>query len=224
MNKIIFFFFLTFLQISFGQKKYHFDYALEFDQKLNFDGKDSVNVFLINSKENSYRLFLMEKESDYKFVMIDYKGNHFNGLLQNQTFIKAETINIECNTVGKYNNLYKDKVKNYFFENLNDTIINDVSYYHYAIKSNKSIKYQKRKKIVTYHYIIDKNSPDFLPFFYKVTPYNEWLKEKNVPNGKPFMIYYVNLEGEITFKMKLKNIVKIDKYFTIPEECDRNDE
>lgn len=38
------------------------------------------------------------------------------------------------------------------------------------------------------------------------------------------MIYYVNLEGEITFKMKLKNIVKIDKYFTIPEECDRNDE
>lgn len=223
MNKVFFFLFFFFLQISFGQKNYLFDYALEFDQKLKFDGKDSVNVFLVNSKENSYRLFLMDKESDYKFVMIDYKGNHFNGFLPTKTFTEAETINIQCNTVGKYNNLYKDKVENYFFENLNDTVINDVSYYHYAIKSNKSLKYQKRKKIVTYHYIIDKNSPDFLPFFYKGTPYNEWEKEKNIPNGKPFMIYYENLEGEKTFKMKLKNIVKIDKYFTIPEECDYNE-
>ena len=34
------------------------------------------------------------------------------------------------------------------------------------------------------------------------------------------IIYYTNLKGEITFKQELLNVVKIDKYLTIPEECD----
>lgn len=49
---------------------------------------------------------------------------------------------------------------------------------------------------------------------------NLYSKTPILPNGLFKIIYYTNLKGEITFKQELLNVVKIDKYLTIPEECD----
>lgn len=44
-------------------------------------------------------------------------------------------------------------------------------------------------------------------------------KEKNIPNGAPFIIYYQDVEGNIVFLMKLKRIIKKDKILTLSDDC-----
>jgi hypothetical protein len=220
-----FLFFLTFLNITFStysQKKYHFDTVLEFDIKqCTFNNKkDTIDCFLINSKNNSYVLHVNNDSLITKFLFIDQNGASVNGQLNSNDFFKAETINNDCNIVRSFTNPYKYQVKNYYYVNLNDTVIDTKSYFHYAIKSNKSLSYKKRKNINTYHYIVEKNNSNFLPFLVSSTSYEEWKKEKNIPNGIPYIIYFEDVEGKITTKMTLKNYIKIDKYFTIPKDCD----
>jgi hypothetical protein len=88
------------------------------------------------------------------------------------------------------------------------------------MKCNKSLSYQKRNKIVTSHYIIDKNSEQFKPFLYHTTVYNKWVETLELPNGIIKMKYDVNVEGKIIFKQELIKVIQINKFFTIPDECD----
>lgn len=215
--------FLLVIQLAYSQKKYHLDFALEFDVKINThkSKKDSTWFYMINSKANNFILFVNEKnEKNYNLVFSDREGLFVNSLVEKDLFFKAETINNECESVRKSTNPHKFQVDNYEFINLKDTLINNVSYFHYIIKTNRGLKYQKKKKIVTIHFIVDKNSPDFSPFLLEPTCYEEWKKERNIPNGKPFIIFHENFKGKITFKMQLKNAVKIDRFFTVPDECD----
>lgn len=50
--------------------------------------------------------------------------------------------------------------------------------------------------------------------------YEKWVDTKTIPNGLVKIIYFIDTKGEITSKLNLQGIVKIDKYLTIPEECD----
>jgi hypothetical protein len=231
-NKVMKNFLVCFLialsQMGFAQKKYHLDYALEFEIKINTHKiknqkikKDSTRFYIVNAKENNFILFINEDGGkNYNLFFSDKEGLFVNSSVDKNLFSKAETINNECESVRRSSNPYKFQVDNYEFINLSDTLVNNTSYYHYTIKTNRGLKYQKRKKIVSIHYIVDKNSPDFSPFFIEPTCYEEWKKERNIPNGKPFIIYHENYKGEITFKMQLENAVKIDRYFTVPDECD----
>ncbi|WP_264559777.1 hypothetical protein [Flavobacterium sp. N2270] len=220
-----FIFILTFLCITssnYSQKNYHFDTVLEYDIKqFTFNNKkDTIDYFLINSKNNSYVLHVNNDSLITKFLFIDQNGNSVIGELNSKDFFKAETINNDCNIVRPFTNPYKKQVENYYYVNLKDTVINTKSYFHYAIKSNKSISYIKRKNIKTYHYIVEKDNSNFLPFLLSSTSYEEWKKEKNIPNGVAYIIYFEDIEGNITTKMTLKNHISIDKYFTIPKNCD----
>ena len=132
-------------------------------------------------------------------------------------FFKAETINNNCDNVHKYSP--ENPKKNFDFKNLKDTIINDTTYYHYELRCNKSLKYQKRRKILACNYIINKNQSLILPYLNNSTSYEKWKVSRNIPNGFPKMIYYSNLEGKVVTTYSI-NILKIDKYFTIPKECD----
>ena len=134
-------------------------------------------------------------------------------------FYKAETITNNCEQTLRYFSIGKEKIEDYSFINLKDTIIKDTVYYHYVIKSNKSIKYQKRKKIVSAHFIVDKSSPDFAPFLYQSIMYEEWKINKNILNGYPKLIYFINYNGTKCSELRLIKAVKIDKYLTIPDEC-----
>jgi GMP synthase PP-ATPase subunit len=71
-----------------------------------------------------------------------------------------------------------------------------------------------------YYYIIDKNSEQFKPFLYHATVYNKWIETLELPNGIIKIKYDVNVEGKIIFKQELIKVIQINKFFTIPDECD----
>lgn len=180
-----------------AQKKYHFDTALEY--KFSNNEKEYLHSYLINSIDNNYRLLIKDNDSlNYELQFKDRNTLSFNTKVKKDDFLKAESIIINCGDVSQNTNRYKYLVNEYEFINLNDTIINSIEYYHYVIRSTKSLKYQKRKKIAKYHYIVGKNTPEVLPFFISDTTYEEWLKEKNVPNGLVYMIFYENTLGKIS--------------------------
>ena len=221
--KCFFLLFLCFVgSVGFSQKKYHFDYVLLYENSsIDFKAKTS-DLYFINSKSINYYLGeSKDKDSiNMNLIFLDHNGISSISKIAIQDFYKAEVFANECNSVLKYSNQYKYKANEYTFVKHNDTLINNVFYFHYEIKSIKSIKYQKRKKIQSAHLIIDKKSQEFTPFLYNPLFYNLYSKTPILPNGLFKIIYYTNLKGEITFKRELLNVVKSDKYLTIPEECD----
>jgi hypothetical protein len=208
--------------LSFSQKQYHFDYALIYDNPISVENETKSNLYLINSKDNSFRtLVSFDLDSiNASLRLIDYDGLFVNSNVKKEKFYEAETLSNECNSVHRFSNKYKYKIKEYNFIKHQDTIINDTVYYHYSMKCNKSLSYQKRNKIVTSHYIIDKNSEQFKPFLYHTTVYNKWVETLELPNGIIKMKYDVNVEGKIIFKQELIKVIQINKFFTIPDECD----
>lgn len=208
--------------VSFSQKKYHFDYALIYDNPISLDKETQSYLYFINSKDNSYRtLVSFENDSlNVSLRLTDYKGLYINAIVKKENFYEAETFSNDCNSVYRFSNKFKYKTKEYDFIKHQDTIINDTIYFHYSIKCNKSLAYQKRNAIVTSHYIIDKNSEQFKPFLYHSTVYNKWFETLKLPNGIIKIKYDVNVEGEIIFKQELIKVIQINKFFTIPEVCD----
>ena len=208
--------------LGFSQKQYHFDYAFIYDNPISVDKETESNLYLINSKDNSYHTFVSFDKDSIKasLKLIDFEGLIINSNVSKGMFYKAETFSSECNSVYRFSNKFNYKTKEYDIVKHQDTTINDTIYFHYSIKSNKSLEYQKRKGIVTSHYIIDKNSEQFKPFLYHSTIYNKWLETLKIPNGIIKIKYDVNVEGKIIFKQTLVKVVQINKVFTIPEECD----
>ena len=204
-----------------AQKKYHFDYALLYKNESN-TGKKSTSLYFINSRNNTYQMYVHEDKDSIDSIIhfVDYKGITSNSKVNINLFYKAETITNDCGSVLKFTNQYKYNSKNYTIEKYKDTLINDTTYFHYSIKSLKSLKYQKRKKIQTEHFIIDKESSDFKPFLYQPLLYNLYTDNKTLPNGKLKMSYYIDVNGKLTFKRELYKAIQSDKYLTIPEECD----
>lgn len=216
--------FTLLVQLCYSQKNYDFDYILNFDKSISIKKnkeKDSAKTFLVNSSKNGYMMVVNNRDSSkYGILFIDNDGILINSTINKNSLNTAEKITTDCKNVKPFSNPFKFQVNNYEFVNLTDTIINNTSYYHYYIKSNRSLKYQKRKKIVAIHYIVDKKSPEFLPFLIHYTCYEEWKKERNIPNGSPYIIYHKNIKGEITYKIQLKSLVKVTKYLAVPDECD----
>jgi hypothetical protein len=197
MKKLLILLFLS--QTIYAQKTYKFDYILEYKNKI-----DSLN--------NMFEFFVKE---GFKRPMVHETVNR-------KILLETKLITIDCIAIS-YNSEYpfKYKVKEYYFENLKDTIIDKIPYYHYVIKSNKPLKYQKRKNIAQSHFIVDKNSPSFLPFFKHPTIYEEWKTDmKAIPNGIIKIKYNTNWENKITDKWILEKITPIEKELIIPEDCD----
>lgn len=88
----------------------------------------------------------------------------------------------------------------------------------------KKYKIPKEKKIATIHFIITKSNPEFIPLLFHPTVYEKWKVTKGIPNGILKMIYYNDYSEKISGKMTLVAVVKMDKYLTIPEECDYTNE
>ena len=87
-----FIFILTFLCITssnYSQKNYHFDTVLEYDIKqFTFNNKkDTIDYFLINSKNNSYVLHVNNDSLITKFLFIDQNGNSVIGELNSKDFL-----------------------------------------------------------------------------------------------------------------------------------------
>lgn len=206
--------FLIFLfQIAYCQKKYHLDYALEFESINGL--KVSKLLFYYNSKDNGIRLFLLNTDSlNYEFIFTDSKNISIKSTIKKDDLVKAKYIQNTCEFLYKYQYPFEKKLKKYSFVNLNDTVISGVSYYHYQAKHKKL-----KRKDKNVHYIINKKCPDCMLFFHNSTSYELWKKHQNVPNGIPFIIFHKDYYGNIIDQIQLKNYYKIDKYIVIPNDC-----
>ncbi len=211
---------------SLSQKKYAFDYTLVYNLETPEKNESKVILYAVNSKENNYVLTIHEKDSiTNNLIFTDQKGILVKAKMNRSDFFKAETIVNSCEQIFRYSSKAKFNSKKYSIINLKDTIIKDTIYYHYVLKSKKSLKYQKKKKIESAHFIIDKSAPDFIPFLYQPIMYEVWKNNKRIPNGYPKSIYFINSDGTKESELKLIKAVKLNKYLTIPDECDyTNDE
>lgn len=210
----------------YAQKTFKFDYKLEYKNKMDSTELISNPTYFINSKANNYYALIYKKKDSLNigFHFGDMNGNEQSRVISEineSEFNKIKSIFVTCEVLlnsGEYP--YKHKLKDYYFENLKDTIIDSISHYHYVIKSNKSLKYQKRKKIYQFHYIVDKSTSSFLPFFDFQTVYEEWKTDKKIiPNGIIKIKYYTNWENKIINKWILEKITPIEKELIIPEDC-----
>ena len=220
---------LLFSQIIYAQKTYKFDYILEYRNKIDSTKLISNPTYLINPKANNYYILIhnsIKKDTlsiGLQFGDMDLEKNSvIYSDVSIRKFNENESISVTCEAMlNSSSKLYKEKAKEYFFEILKDTIIDSVAYYHYTIKSKKSVKYQKRNKISQFHYIVDKNASSFLPFFDHPTVYETWkLDKNNIPNGILKIKYTTNWEHKITNKWVLEKITPIKKEVIIPENCD----
>ena len=220
-NQFLLFLLFTISLFSFGQKKYSFDYAIQYNFQKNDTSKVEKQIFLTNSKDNSYVLRVMEKDSlDYKLFFLDQNGITSTIYLSKKDFLDAEIITLKCEFASRYYNPYKYQTENYDFINQKDTLIDNSNYQVYITKSNKP-KREKRKKIGISHFIIEKNTNFHLPIFLAATAYEMCKKEKNIPNGIAKQIYFTKyMDNKKLSIFNLVEYVKINKFFVVPDECD----
>lgn len=219
--KLFFVSFLLFLSSSiFSQKIYHFDYVLEYDSQLKKGDSISKEFFYVNSKDNSYKMRVVEKDSlNFRIDFLDVTGNYAVVYILKDDFLKVATITVPCKFV-KYYSTRNLRTKDYSFSPLNDTVINKVSYYHYVLKS-KSIQREKRKKLSRAHYIIDKESSFHFPFFFETLDLEVWIRDRSVLNGVPFMMFFSNpVDPKVSLFRTLVNRKTISIQLKIPDECD----
>lgn len=113
--------------------------------------------------------------------------------------------------------------KTLIFIKKSDTLVGGEYCSHYVFKCNNPKK-EKRKKLATEHFIVEKNTSFHLPILTFATSYEEWKLEKNIPNGIPKQMYMVTYKEKKLFLFyELKRYAKINKYIIIPDECDYTD-
>ncbi|GAA4962584.1 hypothetical protein [Algibacter aquimarinus] len=207
----------------FSQKQYEFDYLIEYKHTFYNDSlteKTISRYYLTNAKKNSYLAVITNLDSlNYQMDFKDENGLSFNVNFLKSDLIKAELINVECDYIWKYRNPYKFRIKEYDFFNLKDTLINGIVYARYKLTSIKPKK-EKRKKLGTEIYIIDKNTKFHLPVLYFSTAYEEWRSKKNIPNGifKERLLF--EYSGKLSIKEEIVGYNKINKKIIINAKCD----
>lgn len=203
-----------------SQKTYNFDYVLAYDLQVKKGDSVLKEYFYTNSKDNSYKMRVVEKDSlNFTVNFFDVLGNHAVVYFSKADFLKATSITVPCKFV-KYHITSNLRTKDYGFASLSDTVINGVSYYHYVLKS-KSIEREKRKKLSRAHYIIDKGSSFHLPVFFRTLDVEVWKRERSVLNGIPFVEFVAStVNQEVSTVRKLVKREAISMQLLVPDECD----
>ncbi len=219
-NQFSLFILLIIPVICFGQKKYSFDYALVYDFQLDENAKVEKRILMTNSKDNTYLLEVIEKDSlNYTLKFIDQNGYYSLTQLSTSDFFKAETINLDCASVLPFKNRFKYQVKNYDYHLLNDTLINQNKYSRYLLKSNRP-KREKKRRLASLFFVLEKDTKFHLPVLMHSTSFEEWKVEKNTPNGIPKIFYFTSYQTKkILSKYTLSGYKKIEKFVLIPIDC-----
>ncbi len=221
INSVTLLLFFAIYVDGFAQKTHTFDHVLEYEFQLNEDAETQTQLFFTNSKDNSYLLKVFEKDStNFKMHFEHYDSIISSDItVRKKDFYMAETVSIRCGSLNSRSNPYKKSAKKIDFTNLKDTIIDNIFYHHYQARSNE-YKREKRKKLATAHYIIDKETENHLPVIRFGNLYERWLQTRNIPNGvfkeKYYISYTTKKKGLI---YRLKRMEKTKKYIQIKEGC-----
>lgn len=203
-----------------SQKTYNFDYVLTYDLQVKKGDSVLKEYFYTNSKDNSYKMRVIEKDSlNFTVEFLDVVGNHAVLYFSKADFLKATSITVPCKFV-KYYSTSNLATKDYGFTALNDTVVNGVSYYHYVLKS-LSKQMEKRKKLSRAHYIIDKESSFHLPIFFRTLDVEVWKMGRSVLNGIPIVEFVASaVNEEVSTIRKLVKREAISMKLIVPNECD----
>ena len=226
MKKIIILVMLFLSTIFYGQQSYNFNYMFIYNEVTNKNKNVLDYIYLVNSLDNSYNIIARENENivnndEYSLFFIDFNKCTLFSSINRGGFYQAKKITAGCSQYSKLILSSYENGDNYKYQNFNDTLINDTTYYHYALKSTRAEKYIKNHKLTTTHYIVYKKTDQFLPFTNVCFPYYFiWKKKKNIPNGYVKLRYVINSKKEQISKIELRKVIKIDKTFEFPKDCD----
>jgi hypothetical protein len=160
---LIFVIFVSFY--SYSQKTYHFDTLLTYNNVVN-DSIIKTHQRFINSKDNSFFLSFTTKNDTSSLYFKDFGKIVHSTQIPEALLNKVDTISIS----NSYNlDLIKPKNK-IIIEQLEDSIIQGVSYNHYVLKLKNKRKEErliKKDKLLTEHFLTKKNnSPTVTHFLY----------------------------------------------------------
>lgn len=214
---------ILFINQTYAQDSYTFDTLLKYNCKFVNKEKDTITTQYIisNSKDNSYFITVREENNIYYSLhFIDYKKITSKVNIRKQDFFEVSTINItNCYDVSLYKNKYKYQTKNYDFINLKDTIINNDTLKVYKSIYLKSDKKKKKNNLGSIIYVVKKDTEHHLPILRYSTTYNEWLENKNIPNGIHQEYIFTNYEDKITNHFKLVDSKKINLTLKTVKPC-----
>ncbi|WP_141878098.1 hypothetical protein [Gramella sp. Hel_I_59] len=136
-----------------------------------------------------------------------------------EDFFMAEGINLTCDYNLSYRNDFKFRTKEYEFELLPDTILNNKSLRQYKLKYIGKRKRKKSFPVGSNTYIIKDSTAFHLPILTHSTAFEEWEINKKIPNGIFSEKIFYDYQNNIEYKFILKNCYKIKKSIIVPEDC-----
>lgn len=234
MKILLLLFFLT-STFSYSQKQFEFDYIMEYDVTLYIDStkiqkrdyRDSkINTksyYLTNSKHNEYYAVIREEDSlNYNLIFQDHEKKLFSrAVILKSELNDADLIDMNCRavrTLGDPILLNNFKKEDFELIKLKDTVINKESFFHYAYRYT-NLRKNKRKKMGTYYFIMDKSSNFDLPLFKHLNLYEIWLLNKTMPMGLIKERYYIDYYGKLIMTEKLNDFIKTGKKINMPKGC-----
>lgn len=204
--------------ICFSQKKYEFDYVLEYVNQNDTLTKPQFYFRFTNSKDNSYTLTVTDKDENiFQLYLIDVNGKEYAGEMKKADFLEVDKILLKCPMHRKYVNPDKEEhLEEYMFSNLSDTLINKKLHKHYVIKYKGS----KEENLGTIHYIIENGSELHAPNFFPYSPaYTLWEAGTVIPNGIYKKAYRVGPHESIKEETTLIQYAKIKKIIITDTDC-----
>lgn len=206
---------------SFAQKKYPFDYLIEYQFTSYTDSTTNKIIYYItNSKDNSYFAKIKNFDSaNFELELIDQDQLWAKTKVRKQDFIKADFINLECNRNFIFKNHFKFRTKEYEYTMLSDTLIDNKYLKNYKLQYIGKRKRKKSFPVGTNHYIIEDSTEFHLPILTHSTAFEEWKEERNIPIGifKEKILY--DFKNEIKYKYILKAYYPINKSIIVPDKC-----
>lgn len=207
---------------AFAQKQYTFDYIIEYKTTHIKDTliKDWTMYLLTNSKDDSYLVQLIEKDSlNFSLNFIDHNEMSSHVIINKKDFSEVEFINISCNDIVHSMHPFKELVKHYYFTKPKDTLIDNKKYITYAIKTH-NMRRKKRKKIGSDIYIVDKETSFHVLVFSFPTTYETYKENGNITNGIFIKKIFSDYLNELWSIQERINYLPTNKKIIISGDCE----
>lgn len=220
-NQFLLFLCFTFSLFCFSQRQYSFDYIIEYDFHLTEGFIVQKKYLLTNSLDNSYELCADEIENGYLNVKFkDERGIFALFSMKKEDLFNTLTINLKCDFVQKQIFLKENTIERYVFKINEDTIMDSQNYKLHSLKYKKKWE-SKRYDRGSAYYIVEKNTDFHLPLSIFSTSFDAWIRNPEIPNGIAKEIFTTNQKGNKKTQIyKLVSYKKINKFVTLPKECD----
>jgi len=219
--KLTFLFSIILSTSVFSQKeKYHFNEILTYEVIIG--KKKSNEYYLYNSNHNDYFAKIEEPIPNNGFLNVSFI--HFNNLyssslIKKRRFLKAETLNINCN----YSPINRSAKKNNecTLIKIKDSIISNKKLSLFRL-ANNNVKKTKENKFSSQYFLVDESQKQKTFYLHANLPFLSTAKFP-LPPGLVHESYMENPYRNL-YKIELKyykliDITKQDRYITLNKNC-----